>query len=1032
MTQLKDAIGFRRDLFFGGAVQIDWFETDPEKRDLASTNFVFHGPKYFGVTDDDKEGAKSYALIDTVSLTSELMAGMTPGRNDRFPIALAIAGYGAGKSHYALTLAHLLSAPTGSVADAILDNVRHASPHLGKQIQHHIENWDQPFLVLPINGMTDFNLAEELSRQVLVQLRARGLDTTPVEDLWPRFQDAEAFVERNFEKWRSEFEKVFGPDIAPDSIRDGLKDHNESAFQQVNEIYEAAIGKPIRVSGAESANQLITTVCREYCGDNAPFQGVVILFDEFGRYLEFAIEKPHVAGDAALQQVFEGVQDNADRCFMLCTIQYELKTYISRVSPEKRNVIQRYVGRYDAARKFYLSSNLETLFAHLIDKKQPDLIEQRLLSDEAQGQWKTIHDAIGDWFPDARKDAVWREIDPFFQTIVKGCWPLHPMATLFLTRLGNQLQQRSAVTFIDTLLRKESDRSLDKNPDDWTLPATALFQTERGLDSGILRDPLLRELIGSEEFATSSSLAHAYSSVEERYRHDFTDTQRRVLLSILIADKMGMKAVDQTDCHRALAHLAGLLPAHIAAIAKDLTHDYNVLEWNDRFTRYDIISEGIPRSKFTRFLDGKIKEISSEQVEELFTLHLWKWADLEAYQQIDPEFAARHNIITSEWRFQTALSNRMRVDGDMKQAIADWQTAVRPDQDRGQLIYCYFPADARIEEVRRRLSRQLDALMDENDGIPAAPVFVALLHDQMDALGRMLAEQWILSDGLTDEEKRTYKNFIDDQQYRVTQEIRDEFVALIQKGDCIFPRNFRPESTQIEKVCLSLFETLYPRITPFAFDGFGTVRGDAAKDCREMTVELFKGNVNDEWISNRGPKLQNRAKNVLIRTWRALNETGKIGYYPQEPNLKEIVEIFEKRLEETQQLNLGQMARELIAPPYGFNIASAGLLMGIFISPRAASLALSWKGENIAWSVWLNHTFTKTFLDLRALDGTDIEQVDTNEWQGLLERWTAETEHEKCVAFMQEAEELNRRVPLSSDLLFERLKNLNPTSWHGF
>jgi len=228
MAQLKDAIGFRHDLFFGGAVQIDWFETDPEKRDLASANFVFHGPEYFGVTDEDKEGAKSYALVDTVSLTSELLAAMTPGRNDRFPIALAIAGYGAGKSHYALTLANLLSAPSGSMADVILNNIQHASPALGKQIHNHVDDWDHPFLVLPINGMTDFNLAEELSRQVLVQLRTRDLDTTPVEDLWPRFQDAEAFVERNFEKWRSEFEKVFGPDIAPETIQDQLKGHNES------------------------------------------------------------------------------------------------------------------------------------------------------------------------------------------------------------------------------------------------------------------------------------------------------------------------------------------------------------------------------------------------------------------------------------------------------------------------------------------------------------------------------------------------------------------------------------------------------------------------------------------------------------------------------------------------------------------------------------------------------------------------------------------------------------------------------------
>ncbi|MFP4310010.1 MAG: hypothetical protein ACLFQQ_22590, partial [Desulfococcaceae bacterium] len=266
MTTLKDVVGFRRDLYFGGAVQIDWFETDEQKRDRAASNFVFHGPEYFGVTEEDKEGAKAYSLIDTVSLTSELLDSLEPGATDAFPIALAIAGYGAGKSHYALTLARLLSAPSEVASGVILDNIESASPKLGRKIRRQVEKWDRPLLVLPINGMNDFNLAEELSRQVLVQLRANGLDTTPIEELWPRFQEAEEFVRRNFDRWETEFRKVFGKDVSQEDILAKLGSHSEAWFQKVNEIYEDATGRPIRVSGAESANQLISTLSREYCG----------------------------------------------------------------------------------------------------------------------------------------------------------------------------------------------------------------------------------------------------------------------------------------------------------------------------------------------------------------------------------------------------------------------------------------------------------------------------------------------------------------------------------------------------------------------------------------------------------------------------------------------------------------------------------------------------------------------------------------------------------------------------------------------
>ena len=42
--------------------------------------------------------------------------------------------------------------------------------------------------------------------------------------------------------------------------------------------------------------------------DGKPYKNIVILFDEFGKYLEFAIGKPYFAGTNALQELFEAVQ----------------------------------------------------------------------------------------------------------------------------------------------------------------------------------------------------------------------------------------------------------------------------------------------------------------------------------------------------------------------------------------------------------------------------------------------------------------------------------------------------------------------------------------------------------------------------------------------------------------------------------------------------------------------------------------------------------------------------------------------------
>ena len=62
--KIGDIIAFKKDLYFEGAVQADWFYS-PAKSAKVAENFVFHGKDYFGI---DKK-AKS---IDTISLAQIL------------------------------------------------------------------------------------------------------------------------------------------------------------------------------------------------------------------------------------------------------------------------------------------------------------------------------------------------------------------------------------------------------------------------------------------------------------------------------------------------------------------------------------------------------------------------------------------------------------------------------------------------------------------------------------------------------------------------------------------------------------------------------------------------------------------------------------------------------------------------------------------------------------------------------------------------------------------------------------------------
>ena len=60
--ELGKILEFRKDLYFEGAVQADWFYSK-EKAAKVAENFVFHGKQYFGADDQGNGGKRR---IDTI------------------------------------------------------------------------------------------------------------------------------------------------------------------------------------------------------------------------------------------------------------------------------------------------------------------------------------------------------------------------------------------------------------------------------------------------------------------------------------------------------------------------------------------------------------------------------------------------------------------------------------------------------------------------------------------------------------------------------------------------------------------------------------------------------------------------------------------------------------------------------------------------------------------------------------------------------------------------------------------------------
>ena len=545
---LGDIIEFRKDLYFEGAVQADWFYL-PEKSAKVAENFVFHGSEYYGI---DNGGLGAKARIDTISLVEKLLEKLADENENA--LSLAIADYGTGKSHLAVTLAQLLSGKEymPDTYQNIMTNIANIDTSAKQRIEELSAGKN---FVMVINGMRDFNLHSEILKAAQKSLKLYGLPDDNLKKLNRALDTAEIFFERNKDNLLSSFEnqaKKFGWSEKGASLIDKISERlmtDNVCFDIVNAVYSEVNGQEIHWDEGISAATILEMLVTEYCGMNGVFDHVVILFDEFGRYLEYASgESPAKSGDSALQQIFEMTQNADGALHVINFIQSDIKTYLQRV--DQTTNISRYIGRYDASDKYYISSNLETVFANLVHRKDVNAFENCVVSWQKtnESQWKTIFDQLNRW---VNTKGMWKDYDLFRKVVVEGIYPMHPISTFMLTQLSDYLQNRSSLTLISQYIEGFSEASMDDNP--------YIIMPEYLMLGDLYTEMLAAEQDGKQQ----SQQCIRYANVLRKLDDKLSDNSKKILRSNLIVRILRFRTNSYDDAKAAISLCSGLTIAEI-------------------------------------------------------------------------------------------------------------------------------------------------------------------------------------------------------------------------------------------------------------------------------------------------------------------------------------------------------------------------------------------------------------------------------------------------------------------------------------
>lgn len=318
----------------------------------------------------------------------------------------------------------------------------------------------------------------------------------------------------------------------------------------------------------------------------------------------YAVFKPNLAGDSALQQIFQGVQDNNTKVRFVGFIQYELKAYLKRFGGADLRQLQRYVTRFDTSDKFYLSSNLETIFAHMIGKDEDAL--NTLWSGHsgnptAESTWHVMSQSL----PGFGQLPLWNDVERFTQVVARGCWPLHPLTVWFLTKLRDVVQSRSALTFIRDIVERTAN-----------LDAVSGTRLRYISVAQLVLQNMLPELIAAER-ESGGTTAETLQFLLTRFQGRLELDEELVLAGVAALEKMrvGNKSKDQAD---ALLCEATGLPVDALSDCVSTLSELGALEWNRDLGQYELLSDGTSRAQFQQWIRQQQATFTSDAIRDFF------------------------------------------------------------------------------------------------------------------------------------------------------------------------------------------------------------------------------------------------------------------------------------------------------------------------------------------------------------------------------------------------------------------------------
>jgi hypothetical protein len=379
-----------------------------------------------------------------ISAIDAILRGADPNGTQRAHVLHA--AYGSGKSLLAVTLAALLENPP-QLADSIarfVERLSEVDKNVGKRAATHLNvKRNRKFLPVIISGDEgDFSTA-------LTRALSRALKEADLSSLKPQTRFNAAI--RVLDDWKGNYPdtatalehllKASGKRIKRttlSSLRQGLVDSDVDAYALFEQTYTQVTSGVTFDRFTQQSAALVYRDVAEMLRDHSSYSGIVVLWDEFGRYLEARTTQAFGAEAAQLQDFAETCNHSGEhQIHLLLFAHKELQSYANALPKAYQQEWSRIEGRFQRHNVEGDPYVAYRLIANTIQHSDVRTIHQ--LASE------TSIDQLKDWAIEYRLFDALSPIE--VRDVIERTWPLHPLVVFALTRLSNKVAQNERTMF---------------------------------------------------------------------------------------------------------------------------------------------------------------------------------------------------------------------------------------------------------------------------------------------------------------------------------------------------------------------------------------------------------------------------------------------------------------------------------------------------------------------------------------------------------------------------------------------------------